>query len=81
MARIGNVQGCLDAGDATANNQGSLGKPELLGKERFMTGSLSHRHSDQLDGLLGGCLLLITVHPTAMLSQVSYLQEVRIESG
>ena len=81
VSGIGDVQGGLDARNTSADDQGLLRHGHLLREERLVAGHLGHRHSYQVDGLLGGIIFGIRMNPAAVFPQVGDLHQVRIQSG
>ncbi|VTR65461.1 hypothetical protein DESC_320058 [Desulfosarcina cetonica] len=81
IAVVGQVQGGLDAGHATADHQGTLGHGQVRLTQRTQSADPCHGHLDQVPGLFRGRSRIVHVHPAALLAQVGHLQEVGIEPG
>ena len=69
IARFGDVQRCLDAGDTAANNQRPLHHVALPCVQRTIEAHLGNGRLSQLDGL-GRSFFFILQYPGALLADI-----------
>src|SRR6185369_2589529 len=80
VAGVSDVEGCLDAGDAAADDKGPLGDRDGDGGEDPVLLDPFDHHADDFDRFLGG-FFFVFVDPGAVLADVGHLAQERIEAG
>ena len=78
-ALVGETECGGHPGHAAADYEGRLVDRQLELLERLETDRPRHRHADDVLGLPGGLLLLLRVHPGAMLPDVGHVEEVLVD--
>ena len=77
---LSNVQGRLDAGDASANDQGPLGHGTLPGRQGCVQLDLGNGRPAQNHRLFRG-LFFALMNPGALLPDIGNFQHVRVQAG
>jgi hypothetical protein len=80
VAAVGDVERCLDAGDAAADHEGALGDGDADALQRPVVLDLLDDRAGDVDGFRGG-LAAVFMDPAAVLADVGHLAEVRVEAG
>ena len=80
MSAIGDVQTCLNSGNSSSNHQCFFGDRNLNGDQRMIPLYFFNQTFDNIDSLTGSCLPFL-MYPRAMLTNISYLAQIRIQSG
>jgi len=81
VAVIGKIERRLDSSDASPYYESPPAERYFSALEGLKPEGPGHSHSHQVDGFACSGLGFVNVNPTALFSQVSHFEQVRIEAG